>query len=115
MADLPDSSKLKFSPRWHPPYEPPKGVVIDTCQIGKDSPYTWPNSALPRWLRQGAAPSLVDAPQRAFRVNARDLLKVLAIAVCTALLGLSLPSFDTLDYWVGMAAFLIALVVVATL
>lgn len=45
----------------------------------------------------------------------RPILKAAAIAVCAALLGLALPGADTLDYWVGMAAFLTALLIVATL
>lgn len=45
----------------------------------------------------------------------RVALRVCAIAICAALLSLSLPAADTLDYKVGMAAFLIALAVVATM
>jgi hypothetical protein len=45
--------------------------------------------------------------------RARVALKVLAIAICATVLGLCLPSYETLDYWVGMAAFLVALIVAA--
>ena len=45
----------------------------------------------------------------------RPTLKAAAIAVCAALLGLALPGFNTPDYWYGMAAFVVALLVAATL
>jgi hypothetical protein len=62
--------------------------------------------------RLGALPGTADRqPGSALGVA----LKVLAIAVCATVLGLCLPGFDTLDYWIGMAAFLVALVVAATL
>lgn len=115
MTTPENSPKREFSPHWHPPYDPPRTVVIDgVCDPALRESMRWHRSELPRWLRR-AAPSTVGAPRRGFRISARDLFKAVAIAVCAALLGLALPGTDTLDYWVGMAAFLTALLVAATL
>ncbi len=63
--------------------------LVTGCKFGPDSPYAWSDKGLPRWLRRGAAPLTVGAHRRG-KLGARDLLKALAIAICTALLGLAL-------------------------
>jgi len=78
------------------------------CHIGAGSPYAWQQRDLPRWLRAPRASS----PSMA---RARSALRVLAIAIGATVLGLCLPGFETLDYWVGMAAFLVALIVAGTM
>lgn len=92
----------------HAPADPGPGVVIGPCHVGSGSPYAWQQSDLPHWLRDFHASATSGARVRA-------ALKVLAIAICATVLGLALPGFETLDYWVGMAAFLVALVVAGTM
>lgn len=85
-------------------------AYIGGCQIGHRHPNPWleRRPGLLGWLFHDSPPGK-SVPAR------RASLKVLAIAICSALLGLALPGSDTLDYWVGMAAFLIALLTAATL
>ncbi len=114
MTTPENSQRREFSPHWHPPYDPPRTVVIDgVYDPALRESMLWHRSKLPRWLRR-AAPSTVGAPRRGFRISARDLFKAVAIAVCAALLGLCLPGYGSVDYWYGMAAFVVALVVAAS-
>lgn len=81
---------------------------IGGCRIG-------PRHGNP-WKRTGLLGRLFDdSPPGKTAPVTRASLRVLAISFCTAVLGLCLPSFDTPDYWVGMAAFLVALVVAGTM
>ena len=91
------------TPDW--PEERLMGCHID---IGAGGPLAWQQRDLPRWLRDTRPPATSAA-------RARVGLKVLAIAICATVLGLCLPSYETLDYWVGMAAFLVALLVAGTM
>jgi hypothetical protein len=84
---------------WH-------GLCASVSYIRAGGPLAWQQRDLPRWLRDAPPPATSAA-------RARVGLKVLAIAICATVLGLCLPSYETLDYWVGMAAFLVALIVAA--
>lgn len=64
------------------------------CHIGAGSPLAWPEEPTVRlrvgpWLRAGV------------------------VAACAALLGLCLPSYTELGFWVGVAVFLLAVTVAA--
>jgi len=78
--------------------------LVAGCRFGNSREWD-----LPRFLRRDPRP--VDPEDRVSRLA----WKVMAIAVCTAVVALGLPGVDTLDFWVAMATFLTALVVASTL
>lgn len=83
--------------------EPPKPVVIGPCPIGQyEERYD-----LPRWLRD-------DVPSsRDCSLWRRSAIKCGAITICVAIIGLALPAPDTLDFWLAMAALVVALIAAA--
>ena len=77
------------------------------CHIGSRHGDPWKRTGLPGWLFD-------DSPTRreAFPWS-KSLIKVVAIAVCVSIVGLALPSRDTIDFWVAMAAVAVALLAAA--
>lgn len=86
-------------------------AYIGGCRRGPNSPLARSDGDLLRFLRQDREPD----PDRPRRSSLAIALRVLAIVICATLLGLALPGSATLDFWVGVAAFIVALVVVATM
>lgn len=86
-------------------------AYIGGCRVGPKSPLAWSNGDLPRFLRRDPEPDSA----RPRRSTIAIALRVLAIGICATVLGLALPGPGTLDHWLGLAAFFIALLVAATL
>ena len=93
-------------PKWQ--REPPQPVVIGPCPVGPNSPLAWPErTGLLGWLFDDSPTRREPFPWR------RSLVKVAAIAVCTAIVGLALPPSETFDFWIAIAALVVALIAAA--
>lgn len=89
----------------------PEPVVIDagmTWEMRKEM--TWSSKDLPGFLCPGPETN----PARPRRSTMAVALRVLAIGICATMLGLALPESSTTDYWIGMATFIVALIVAST-
>jgi hypothetical protein len=53
-----------------------------------------------------------ELPYREPWMNRREIMGVLALVICTALIALVLPSPPAFDFWIGMGAYTIALLAV---
>lgn len=98
--------KLLFNPAATPDWPEPEGVR--GCHFGFQHPGDdWPVKDLPSWLRSKLEGADEPFPWR------RSVLKVGAITFCVSIIGLALPSPETLDFWVAMAALVVALIAAA--
>ena len=94
---------------WNPAATPdwPEEGIICVRHPGQQNSWLRKHGGLRGWLFDDSPTGGEPFPWR------RSLIKVVAIAVCTAIVTLALPPPETFDFWIAMAALVVALIAAA--